>query len=1142
MTRACIYCFVLAALTVIKVMPAAAQRQYAAHSVLSSGNWYKIAVKEAGVYKIDLPFLNSLGINTGSLSSNTIRIFGNGGEMLPERAGAPKTDDLAENAIWVEDGGDGVLNGNDYILFYARGPHIWVKDSANKTFAHLKNLYSEQSYYYITVGGSNKRVETFSNPGFSNVTITDFNERFFYEKDTFNLLSSGRSWLGEEFSDGPGKMLTRTYVIPVTAVAGMPCTFNTTCAARSFNTASRFAIRVNNQQVTAFNIAPVATGPYDLFATSQKNTVSFVPASASLSVSFDYTTGSTGSQGWLDWFEVLPRRSLSLAGIGQLQFRDWNSVGAGNTGRFVIKDATAATQVWDVTNPLQPVRMQGSITGTDYSFNAACNSLREYIAFNNSGFLSPTAVGRVSNQDLHNSTVADYLIVTHASLQAQAKRLAQYHQQRDNLRTVVVTTEEVFNEFSSGTPDPSAVRDFVKMYFDKSGNDSTIRPRYLLLFGAGSFDYKNRVANNTNLVPVYETPESLDPLATYTADDYFGFLDDNDDINGNGTYLLDIGIGRIPAVSENEAQSMVDKIIAYNSTTAFGPWRNEYTFVADDEDNNLHLQDAEAITAIVAATDSLLNIDKIYLDAYKQQSNSSGSRYPDVNLAINNKIYSGTLIWNYAGHGSYRRLAEEVILDQDIINTFNNPTKLPLFITATCDVAPHDNPLVSSIGENLLLRARTGAIALMTTTRLVFAYSNRIMNANYTSVSLTKKTDGTYRSLGDAVKLAKNTTYTFSGDINNNRKFTLLGDPALTLAFPQYKVRTTAINGTTVAAVPDTLKALSEYTITGRVEDNAGNIMTGFNGTVYPVVFDKPQTVSTLANDPGSFKTTFQVQKSMLFKGKAQVTNGVFSFNFVVPKDINYQYGNGKISYYAAGETTDANGTHTNIIIGGSGNGVTDKDGPGIKAYLNDEKFVSGSITNDKPVLLVKLEDSTGINIMGTGIGHDLVAILDNDQKNPFVLNEFYEAEVNNYKKGIVRFQLPQMAEGLHTLQIKAWDVANNSSERTLEFRVVKQADFALDHVLNYPNPFTTHTTFWFEHNRPGEQLNVSIRIFSVAGKLVKTIRSTIFSPGNRSSEVQWDGRDDYGSKIGRGVYIYRLRVQTTDGKAVERLEKLFIL
>jgi len=505
-------------------------------------------------------------------------------------------------------------------------------------------------------------------------------------------------------------------------------------------------------------------------------------------------------------------------------------------------------------------------------------------------------------------------------------------------------------------------------------------------------------------------------------------------------------------------------------------------------------------------------------------------------------MFSGNLIWNYTGHGSYRRLAEEVVLDQDIINTFNNAGKLPLFITATCDVAPYDNPLVSSIGENLLLRENTGAIALMTTTRIVFAFSNRIMNDNYLKTAFQKKPDSSFRSLGEAVRQAKNATYNFLGDVVNNRKFTLLGDPALTLAFPAYQVKTTAINGKALTAVPDTLKALSQYTISGIVQDNAGNPLNDFNGTIYPTIFDKSQTVTTLGNDPTSMVVPFQVQKSILFKGKASVSNGRFTFSFIVPKDISYQYGKGKISYYADNSSKDGNGFLSNIIVGGSGNGVVDGQGPDIKAYLNDEKFVSGGITNDRPLLLAKLADSSGINIMGTGIGHDLVAVLDNDQKNTFVLNEFYESDVDNYKIGTVRFQLPAMTPGLHTLTIKAWDVANNSGQAILDFNVIAATNFTLNHVLNYPNPFTTHTTFWFEHNRPGEELDVQIQIYTITGKLVKSIKKTIFSPGNRSSDVEWDGRDDYGSKIGRGVYIYRLRAQTADGKAAEKLEKLFIL
>ncbi len=702
-----------------------------------------------------------------------------------------------------------------------------------------------------------------------------------------------------------------------------------------------------------------------------------------------------------------------MSGVNQLLFRDWNSVGAGNVGNFIVRNGTAATRVWDISNPLMPVGMQVIPDGADLRFINDCGQLREYIAFSTTGLLVPTGLGRVVNQDLHGPAVTDLIVITHSSLLAQAQRLAQFHEQHDHLRTKVVTTEQVFNEFSSGTPDPAAIRDFVKMYHDRAGADTTKRAKYLLLFGDGSFDYKTRITNNTNLVPAWESRASLDPLATYTSDDFYGLLDDGDDMNGTGTYLLDIGIGRIPARFEREGQSIVDKIIGYHEPKSLGAWRNELNFVADDEDNNLHLQDAEIITQSAHSVAPVFNIGKTYLDGFRQESGAGGSRYPEVNLAISNQLFNGTLIWNYNGHGGYRRLAEEVVLDQDIINTFNNADKLPLFITATCDVAPYDNPLISSIGENLLLREKSGAIALMTTTRLVFAFSNRVMNKNYLEAALLKQPNGHYLSLGEAVRRAKNTTYTFSGDVINNRKFTLLGDPAMTLAYPLHSVQTTGINGVAVNSTPDTLKALAEYSISGHVADAAGQVLNNFNGTLNVVVFDKSQTSNTLGNDPGSQPVAFQVQKNILFKGKAKVGNGLFTFRFVVPKDINYQFGAGKISYYADNGQVDGNGAFTHIIVGGSGDSTSDREGPQIKAYLNDEKFINGSISNDRPILLVKLADSSGINIMGTGIGHDLVAILDHNQQQTFILNGFYESELDNFQKGWYGFSCLGCRKGL---------------------------------------------------------------------------------------------------------------------------------
>lgn len=1121
---------------------AMAQRAYRASSVLASGNWYKIAVEQTGVYRMDVAFLNSLGISTSNLASASIRLFGNGGAMLAEANNGAWQDDLQENAILVVDGGDGVLNGNDYVLFYANGPDQWLKDSSSQRFTHQKNIYSNKAFYFLTIGGNGKRIPLQASNSSPNLTITDFSGRYFHELDTVNFLSSGKEWYGEEFSNTPGHSLTRSFTINTPNInAGSSIQLDSRCLSRSVGGGGSFDIRINNNLAGQLPIAPIGTGQYEVFAKEGAKLLAGIAAASNTVVSYTYNPGSFNAQGWLNWFELFCRQRISLNGISQLPFRDWVSAGS-NTGEFVVSNATSNTQVWDITDPLQPIRMQGNFSGTEFRFINDCSRLREYIAFNGTDFLSPVSAGRVSSQDLHNAPPIDYLIIAHPSLLSQAQRLASFHQQQNGFRTRVVTTEQVYNEFGSGTPDPVAIRDFVKMYYDRYHTDPASKLRYLLLFGDASYDYKDRLNNNTNLAPAYENNVSLDVLNTYTSDDFFGFLDDNEDINsGTALNYLDIGIGRIPAKNIEEAKNFVDKIQSYFTPESFGPWRNNLTFIADDEDQNLHLQDAELITATAAATAPVYDIQKIYLDAYRQESGSGGSSYPQANQAINNQVYNGTLIWNFTGHGGPRRLAEETILDQDIVNGWNNANRLPLFMTATCDFAPYDNPAFSSLGENILVRPKTGAIALMTTTRVVFAFSNRIMNNNYLQYALQPDANGNYRSLGDAVKDAKNFTYQNSGDITNNRKFTLLGDPAMTIAFPVLKVRATRINGIPVAQ-QDTLNATEKITIEGEVTDIQGNLLSSFNGNVYPSVFDKSQQVTTLANDPGSLQTTFSTRTNILFKGKATVSGGRFSFSFKVPKDINYQYGNGKLSLYADNGERDGNGAFTGFIVGGIGaNADNDKDGPVIKSFLNDEKFVNGGITNTNPVLIVKLVDSSGINTAGTGIGHDIVATLDNDSRKFFILNDFFQGELNSYQAGAVRFQLPELEPGPHTLKIKAWDVLNNSSEMVLDFTVAKDEKLEISHVLNYPNPFTVKTQFWFEHNKPGQDLQVRLQIFSVSGRVIKMIQQTINTPGNRSSELEWDGRDEYGEKVGKGVYFYKLSVTAPGHLRKEKIEKLVI-
>ena len=1126
-------------------LPALGQRTYAGNSVLNQGEWYRLSVNVGGIYKVDGMRLKAWGININGLSSALIRLYGNGGAMLPEDNGIERFDDLIENKILVVDGGDGLFNENDYFLFYAEGPHRWFYDGDETTFQHQKNLYSDVSNYYLTIGGAGLRVSSAAQiTAPASVTVTEFEDRYFYENDLFNLLKSGKEWLGEEFVLAPGKRNMYDFGVSFpNVVSGSTLRFRSSVAARSFGSSSNFNVQLGGQALLTQFVFPVGNDQYAQVANREESEGSATINQENFSFRYVFNPGSIGATGWLNWFEVFARRRLDMRGVTKIEFDYIPEDGSENIVEFTIQNADASVLLWDVTNPLSPVALQTVVAGTNIVARDKAGQRKKYIAFRAQNIAVTEEAYRVPNQNLHGFTDIDYIIVTHTTFLAEAQRLAQFHRDRNALQTAVVTTDQIYHEFASGNPDPVAIRDFVKMLYDRGITPGGRKLRYLLLFGDASYDYRNRTASNTNFVPCFESFESFNPLSTYTSDDFFGLLNDGDNINSGIFYDLDIGVGRIPAVTADDARHVVDKILRYYRPESYGQWRNEITLLADDLDRGRdglvvynHMNDAESHAGIIEARTGKIPA-KIYLDAYNKRSGSGGGRYPEANVAVNNNVLAGTLIWNYSGHGGFRRLAEEVILENEMVNTWNNQDKLPLFVTATCDFAPFDNPLINSLGETLLIRPGKGAIALMTTTRVVFAASNKNINGIFFSQALTPNEKGVYPSLGETIRQTKN----LSRDLLNDRKFTLLGDPALHLGLTSNQVKTTQINGRSFTN--DTLSALNKYELKGVVTDKEGNKQTNFSGEIYVVIYDKARMVSTINRSPDNRDVPFKVQNNTIFRGKTNATNGDFAFSFIVPKDIAYNYGNGLISYYAQGENFIASANEKKVIVGGISNAsFTDNAGPGIKAFLNDELFVDGGITNENPVLLIRLVDSSGINSSGAGIGHDITATINGDLNQYYILNDLYTTESGTYQKGFIRFQLPELPVGTHYIDIKVWDVYNNSSTYRINFKVAKDIELTLANLYNYPNPFTTRTRFMFEHNRPGDLLQTRINIYSISGILVKTIMQTINSSGNRSFEIEWDGTDNFGRKIGRGVYIYDLEVKDSSGKKRSARQKLVLL
>lgn len=1115
-----------------KSSPVAPGRVYTTSSVLSTGEWFKIGLSKDGVYKMTYSFLKDCGLDVDAINPQNIRIYGNGGGMLPIQNSEYRPDDLIENAIVVNGESDGKFDAGDYILFYGQGPHRWTLNGT--LFRHQQNLYSDTSYYFLTVDlGAGKRIVSAASPSTFNSVVSSFNDFDFYEKDLINPIRSGREWLGESFNI----VTDYDFIFSFPNISlESPVTLRAVVAGRTTSGANTFSITANGQPVGTISTSSVTGNYTDIFARVSEGQMSFSPLSSSLNLHIGMSKGSSGAQGWLDFIEVNARRNLVFSGQ-QIIFRDINSVGTGNV-KFQIANAGTEVVVWDVTSPDEGKNQAGLLSGNIFEFISSADSLREYVAFDKSSSLMiPFFSGTVPVQNLHSPSLARLIIVTNPLFKQEAEDLAEFHRTEDGLSTVVSTTSDIYNEFSSGRQDVTAIKDYVKMFFDRAGTNTDSMPRYLLLFGDGSYDFKDRISGNTNFVPAFQSAESLSPTASYVSDDYFGLLNDNEGESPGD--FVDLGIGRLVVKTKEEAQAAVNKIKHYYDRKTMGPWRNYLTFIGDDEDGNIHMHQANSIGGIVESNYKKYNVEKIMFDAYKQQVNAGGQRYPDVNSAIDRRIDLGTLMMTYIGHGGELGWAHERILEVSQINKWTNADNMPLFITATCEFSRFDDPQRTSAGEYVFLNASGGGIGLLSTTRLVYSSPNYDIVQAFTDTAF-DEIDNVMPRLGDIINATK-----IKGPKNiNSRNFTLLGDPALRLAYPQKNVVTTFTT--------DTMMALGKATVRGYVADKNGQKLTDFNGVVYPLVFDKAANINSLNNDNvywDSSGTTvpmifrFRSQKNVLFKGKASVVNGDFEYTFVVPKDISYQYGSGRISHYGENGETDASGFFEDFIIGGSDSTApADNSGPQIQLFLNDEKFVFGGITDENPKLFAKLFDENGINTTGNGIGHDIVAVLDENTSKSITLNDYYEAEINSYQRGLIRYPLKDLSDGKHTLKIKAFDVYNNSGEASTEFFVARSAELALHHLLNYPNPFSTNTAFYFEHNQPGQNLDISIQVFTVSGKLVKSIDSYTYADSFRAGPIYWDGRDDYGDKIGKGVYIYKLKVIAPTGQVMSKFEKLVVL
>ncbi len=1118
------------------------------NSVLASGDWYKFKVDKTGVYRINKSFLSSIGMNLDNLDPRTIKIFGNGGKALPFKNTDNNEFDLIENSIQLVGEEDGSFDNNDFILFYGVGTKGFQGDNFDTNI----NPYSDESYYFITSGGGlGNRIQQMLEPSGEATTIIDkYNNYQFFESDELNPAKVGRRWLSNRFDIESEQAFTLNFP---NLVSGEFMNVKVKVASAS-ETSTSMAISINGTSLDPLIFTPID----DPVLLDSKQFIGEVP-SGNENIVFNLIYNNGGNPSSIGYLDYISAEALVLlkGDNKQMPFR-WNQASTtSGIGEYQINNASQFSQVWDITDPNMIVSKTNGGNSL-FSFKTNLGEPRHYVAVNPSNYYEPIKInqsyvpnqnlkGTIFNDESGNFKDIDYLIVTPSSLLQAATKLADHRYQMDGINIKVVTLNHIYEEFSSGKQDIAAIRNFVKYIYDNASSEDN-RIKYLCLFGDTSYDYKDRISNNNNMVPTYHTLFSNSTFSSFMSDDFYGNMDPEEGLMLS-TEKLDIAVGRILADDLLLANDMVDKIIKYNSKESYGNWRNDFVLVSDDVDEfwefNSLQKNLDRLGDEVSIRKPTINVKKLHSDSFQQIASAGGDRYPDVNNEFQNAVETGALIINYLGHGGEDGLASEFIFTKETAQNLRNNYKFSCIVTVTCEFTKFDNPQRITAGELSYWNKDGGAIALVTTTRSISTITAVDFNDLLAPELFGYETD-IPNTPAEAVRIAKNSVAS-----QNRRVVFFVGDPSMRLAFPRQKIELITLNDIPITESTEALRALDKVKLGGEVQDNNGNVLEDYNGILEVKLFDKNRDRSTLGNDGVTNESgellimDFTTLGGVLFNGKATVSNGVFEIDFIMPRDTQIPLGAGRISFYSQRDNSLNNqtGYNSTVRIGGlNEDAPEDNQGPLINLFMNDENFVSGGITNDSPILIAKLSDENGINT-ASGIGHDMIAIIDGDESNPFIINDYYQADVDDYSNGTASFTLRDLEEGLHTLTFKAWDVYNNSSTSEIQFVVAGNDDLKITNVLNYPNPFVNYTEFWFNHNRPFEPLEVQIQVFTVTGKVIWTNNQIITTDGFLSRDIIWDGKDDFGESIAKGVYVYKLTVNSLlTNKRVEKYEKLVIL
>ncbi|MDR0798534.1 MAG: type IX secretion system sortase PorU [Dysgonamonadaceae bacterium] len=1112
--------------------------RYAAHSVLSSGKWIQLKVTENAVYKLTYDEIKAMGFDDPA----KVKLYGYGGWMLEEDFTKSYIDDLPEVPMWIDKGADGIFNSGDYLLFYGMGTLKWSYDASADFYTHTYNPYSTYGSYFLTENNSAPQTMSTQNSYVSaSLTLTTFDDYVLHEKDSVAIMESGRELFGESFI---GAIVQNfSFQMPgITADAGKVAL---SFAAMPTKT-TPVSLSIGGKQLISISIdPPPANSDGYRKAYMAEDVKPWAQGAKNESFTATVTYNSAGQAiAMLNYITVVAKRNLRFYDKPFVFFRSKES--RTSSVNYRISNAGAQTMIWDVTDGLSPKIVQTTTDNGTLSFNADKNSqLREYAMIDCSrSFPSPQVMGVVENQDLHALPATDLVIIVPKVYQAQAETLADKHRQKDQLRVITVQAEKIYNEFSSGCPDATAYRRFVKMFYDRATTEAN-KPKYLLLFGDGLFDNRHLTTTASTMDPqyylmTYQFRESLNEATSYGTDDYFGFLDDNEGL-AMASEQLDLGVGRFPVNSVRQATNAVNKVTKYMDDQLYTGWKNNVIFTADDTGADpycVHATQADTISQFISTNAPEYVMTKSYMDAFKPVSLNGKKFYPDAKKKFLNALNEGACVLNYTGHGGTGGWSAEDMLNSGDVRQMNFEG-LPLWITATCDFGWFDR--FSTTGaEEAFLNEKSGAIALFTTSRVV--YSNNNANLNGLLVrNLFSTTSGQRPRLGDVLRRAKNGR---SGDANR-LNYVLLGDPALMLAYPDWKVELEKINGSNVVSGQTyTFKALEKVTLQGKIVNQSGQVLTGFNGAVNTTVLDNQQAIKAVNPDGSGNYFSYIDYPNRAYFGTDIVTNGRFTVSFTVPLDISYSQEKGKICFYAFDENNnvDAVGSFGNYRLTGSGSSTSPGTPQILGLYLDNETFLDGDTVNEAPVFIAKIADTKGINMTGSGLGHDITLCIDRSAALTYTLNRYYFPDRNHENQGEVRFPVPALKAGAHQLEFKVWNIENNSALDSLHFQVVPGLRKPLYDLEASQVPARTYTDFTFSHSQPDAAIDLDVYIYDLAGHLIWNYAASGSSVALKAQPIRWNLSDNSGVGVQPGIYLYRAIVTTSEGKESSEDKKIIVI